>query len=55
VVRGEEEAINVKGWGYDKPVAPKPSSPALNYFLLLFLGGVCAGVMFKNAKRTHLD
>jgi hypothetical protein len=30
-------------------------STALTWLLLVFLGMVTLGVMFKNAKRTHLD
>jgi hypothetical protein len=31
------------------------SSTALMWLLLVVLGAMCVGVMFKNAKRTHLD
>jgi cytochrome c-type biogenesis protein CcmH/NrfF len=40
---------------YGANVTLENSSTALLWLLLVVLGAVCVGVMFKNAKRTHLD
>ncbi|HEY1629490.1 MAG TPA: hypothetical protein VGF52_06505 [Tepidisphaeraceae bacterium] len=40
---------------YGSNVTLENSSTALLWLLLIVLGAVCVGVMFKNAKRTHLD
>ncbi|HEY7089369.1 MAG TPA: hypothetical protein VH518_14830 [Tepidisphaeraceae bacterium] len=36
-------------------VTLESSSTALMWLLLVVMAGICVGVMFKNAKRTHLD
>lgn len=41
--------------GYSKTVQLPSSSTALTWLLLVVLGGVCVGVMFIDAKRSHLD
>ena len=46
---------NVKLEGYPHPVKSDESSTALTYILLIFVAGVCVAVMFKDAKRSHLD
>ena len=41
--------------GYPRPVKLDEASNTLNWLLLLVIMGAGVGVMFKNAKRTHLD
>jgi len=41
--------------GYDKTVQLDSGSTALSWVLLIVLGIVTLGVLFKDAKRTHLD
>jgi hypothetical protein len=41
--------------GYGKQVTLDAGSTALTWLLLLFLGMICLGVLFKNARRSHLD
>ena len=49
------EFIDARLAGYSNKVQLEPSSTATTWLLLVFLGVLCCGVMFKNAKRTHLD
>jgi len=41
--------------GYPTKVTLDDSGTALTWLLFVFLSVVCIGVMFKNARRTHLD
>lgn len=41
--------------GYPSGVALDLESTGLTWLLWVFLSIVCIGVMFKNARRTHLD
>jgi hypothetical protein len=41
--------------GYPGNVTLDSSSTALLWLLLIVLAAACVGVMFKNARRTHLD
>ena len=41
--------------GYGKQVTLDTGSTALTWMLLIFLGLICLGVLFKNARRSHLD
>jgi hypothetical protein len=41
--------------GYDKNVVLDSSTTALTWVLLIVLTIVTLGVLFKDAKRTHLD
>jgi hypothetical protein len=41
--------------GYQTKVLVDNDSTALTWLLLVFLAMVTLGVMFKNARRTHLD
>lgn len=41
--------------GYPTNVTLDLSSTGLTWLLFIFLSIVCIGVMFKNARRTHLD
>lgn len=52
----EKEIVDARLEGYDKiNVSLAPSGTALMWLLLIFLTIVTVGVMFKDAKRTHLD
>ena len=57
VALAQEEAVerDARLEGYASNVAFDNDSTALMWILLIFLGGIGMGVMFKNAKRTHLD
>jgi hypothetical protein len=41
--------------GYSSKMTVEPGSTALMWMLLIVMGGATVGVMFKNARRTHLD
>src|SRR3712207_3372631 len=41
--------------GYPKNVTLEGGSTALTWILLMLLGAFCIGVLFKSARRTHLD
>jgi hypothetical protein len=56
--RGEEEGSELKEArleGYAANVKAAEGGPALTYLLLIFLAVLGLAVMFKNARRTHLD
>jgi hypothetical protein len=52
----EKEIVDARLEGYDKVnVTLAPSGTALTWLLLIFLTAVTVSVMFKDAKRSHLD
>jgi len=51
----EREIIDARLEGYATNVALPESTTALTWLLFAFLGVVCLSVLFKDAKRTHLD
>ena len=56
--KGEEEGADLKearleGYAFNARAAE--GGPALTYLLFIFLAVLGLAVMFKNAKRTHLD
>lgn len=54
--QGDEKPVDPRLEGYAKQVAlPEPGSTALTWMLLIFLTLIAVAVLFKNAKRTHLD
>ncbi len=57
VIAQEEESkiYDARLEGYGGTVTLQNSSTALMWLLLVVLAALCVGVMFKNAKRTHLD
>ena len=58
VALAQDEAVknDARLEGYQTKVAiDSGDSTALTWLLLVFLSMVALGVMFKNAKRTHLD
>ena len=58
VAVAQDEAVknDARLEGYaQKVMVDSGDSTALSWLLLVFLAMVALGVMFKNAKRTHLD
>jgi hypothetical protein len=52
----DKEIIDARLEGYGQTNVSLPSSgTALLWILLLFLTGITVAVMFKDAKRSHLD
>jgi len=51
----DKDIVDGRLEGYAKNVTLEGGSVALTWLLMIFLAGVCLSVMFKNAKRTHLD
>jgi hypothetical protein len=52
----DREIVDARLEGYDKiNVTLSSGSTALTWILLLVLCGLCVAVMFKDAKRSHLD
>jgi hypothetical protein len=51
----ESKIYDARLEGYNTNVTLENSSTALMWLLLFVLAAMCVGVMFKNAKRTHLD
>lgn len=52
----EAEKIDVRHQGYSEgPYLLEEGSYALTYAAAVALTLICVAVMFKNAKRTHLD
>ena len=41
--------------GYDPDVELPSGSNGMTWFLVLILGVMCVSVIFKDAKRSHLD
>jgi hypothetical protein len=56
-VRADEAAksYDARLEGHNDAVTLEGGSTALTWAILAGLGVLCVGVMFKNAKRTHLD
>jgi hypothetical protein len=51
----ESKIYDARLEGYGSNVTLENSSTALMWLLLFVLAAMCVGVMFKNARRTHLD
>jgi hypothetical protein len=51
----EDKIYDARLEGYGSSMTLPSSSTALMWLLLFVLAAMCVGVMFKNAKRTHLD
>jgi hypothetical protein len=51
----DREVVYGRLEGFSRDVTLQGGSTALTWILLIFLGAVCLSVMFKNARRTHLD
>lgn len=46
--------VRMEGYGATS-VKLEQKGSAVTWLLMLALAGVCVGVMFKNAQRSHLD
>lgn len=55
LAQDEEKIYDARLEGYGGNMTLENSSTALMWLLLVVLGALCVGVMFKQAKRTHLD
>ncbi len=51
----EERDYDARLDGYTEEVRLEPASTALTWILLIGVGVVCCAVLFKDARRTHLD
>lgn len=51
----EDEHFDARVQGYDPTAEVKGASGALQWMMLISAAVVCVGVLFKDAKRTHLD
>ena len=49
------EVYDARLQGYKDNVQLDSGSTALTWLLLIALGVLCLGVLFKDAKRSHLD
>jgi hypothetical protein len=49
------EVYDARLQGYTETVQLDSGSTALTWLLLIALGVLCLGVLFKDAKRSHLD
>lgn len=57
IARNEEEVehYDARVQGYDPDMELKSSSTGMAWMLMVCLGVVCVAVIFKDAKRSHLD
>jgi hypothetical protein len=51
----DREVVDARLEGYTPDVTMQGTGTATIWFIAVGLGILCFGVMFKNAKRTHLD
>ena len=51
----EKQPYDARLENYKGNVTLDTGSTALTWFLFIVLAGLCVGVMFKNANRSHLD
>lgn len=55
MAQDEQKIYDARLEGYGSNVTLPSSTTALMWLLLFVLTALCVGVMFKNARRTHLD
>jgi len=55
VLAQDDRRIDARIEGYKVPVKVEESSTTLTWLLMIFLTAIAIAVLFKNAKRTHLD
>lgn len=55
VLAEDKEAYDARLLGYPQTVELESGSTGLTWFLLVILGVLTISVLFKDAKRTHLD
>lgn len=57
--RAQDDAVppevRLEGYGSGVNVRMEERSSALTWILMVGMAGACIAVMFKNAKRSHLD
>ena len=51
----EREVVDARLEGYTQSFTLPPSSDGLTWVAFIFLGVLCCGGLFKDAKRSHLD
>ncbi|HEY8665348.1 MAG TPA: hypothetical protein VIL86_01725 [Tepidisphaeraceae bacterium] len=51
----EKEIVDARLEGYSRNVTLADSTTSLIWLLFIFLAALALGVLFRNAKRTHLD
>jgi hypothetical protein len=51
----DKEKPNVKYEGYKSPVKAEEGSSLLTYGMFALATGLCVVVVFKDAKRSHMD
>ena len=51
----EREVIDARLEGYSSTVSLPKGSEGLTWVAMIFLGVLCCGGLFKDAKRSHLD
>jgi len=57
MVLAQDEAEKVDGRleGFGKAVKVEPASQTLLWIVFVLLAAICVSVLFKDAKRSHLD
>jgi hypothetical protein len=55
VAQSQEELPESRLQGYSVSVTVDSAPGVINWLLILFLTAITVAVLFKNAKRTHLD
>jgi hypothetical protein len=51
----EKKIYDARLEGYENNVTLDAGGTGLTWLLLVVLGALCIGVLFKSGKRTHLD
>ena len=51
----EDKSYDAKLEGYANSVKADPASTPLIWLVVIVMTLLCLGVLFKNAKRSHLD
>jgi hypothetical protein len=51
----DAEHYDARVQGYDPDVELKSSGTSMAWIMIIFMGVVCVSVIFKDAKRSHLD
>ena len=51
----EREVIDARLEGYQNSFSLPKGSEGLTWVAMIFLGVLCCGGLFKDAKRSHLD
>jgi hypothetical protein len=51
----DREVVDARLEGYSNTLSLPKGSEGLTWVAMVFLGVLCCGGLFKDAKRTHLD